>query len=630
MLRQKAIPAAVLALVIGSAIPASAQITRQDAIWARNYSGAITLDGQLNEPGWQDAEEVDIRWAVDAGMPGSGWKGEGGIFPLDATRATLKFLVKGNQLYLGAIVPDRSVGGSATFNRFDGFLMALKDHSDPAAAPKPPAEYFYAWWYANDPDPQPAGQSPAFIGRWATWPPGTARTSEQIANWDAVTVVDGLSNSDAIVDQGYTVEMRFNLEPMGYDVTQTGGDVVEWNISIYDCDWFWPIDPLQFAANRTWWQGPWGNAAVYNEVRIHARPDVTTSSGPAPMIPPSFEMPVIAATPTLDGNLNEAVWNGAEVYEFDMRWDDAALRATYPEVGPHRAGQYQPPVYGGQAFVFDPADATVKAFVDGTMLYLGFDVRDQVVQYHPSFDRWDGFLVSLNDRVEIGTDNNLAGRRLSFQVGPTGAAVPQDYLATMVGEGDATVAVHLNAGTTVDTLGTSADNGYQAELAIDLTAIGYPANLGDRVLFLGVNMLDGDSFLPTTDSYGTRTWWFREYDNTCCPAWIHIEGDVSSSPDLTDSVIDDYALITQLSNPSARPGIRYTLPEANEVRFQLFDATGRLVEDRAVGTLPAGAHEITVRADEVGQGVYFYRLQLSQPGGGVVRSTPYGKLTIVR
>ena len=48
----------------------------------------------------------------------------------------------------------------------------------------------------------------------------------------------------------YYVEMRFNLTPMGYDVTRPEGDVVEWNISVYDCDWFWPISVTSFSSNR--------------------------------------------------------------------------------------------------------------------------------------------------------------------------------------------------------------------------------------------------------------------------------------------------------------------------------------------------------------------------------------------
>ena len=76
-----------------------------------------------------------------------------------------------------------------------------------------------------------------------------------------MTKVHGLSNSDAVIDTGYTIEMRFDLTPMGYDITQPQGDIFEWNISIYDVDWLWPLNPFKFSSNRTWWQGPWGNAA---------------------------------------------------------------------------------------------------------------------------------------------------------------------------------------------------------------------------------------------------------------------------------------------------------------------------------------------------------------------------------
>ena len=157
-------------------------------------------------------------------------------------------------------------------------LMAIKDHAD-LYAPKPPAEYFYSWWYQECPDSMAIGKEPGFIGRWGNFPPCQERDSTQIANWDAVTVVNGLTNTDATLDQGYTVEMRFNLEPMGYDVTRTEGDVVEWNISIYDADWFWPINATKVSGNRVWWQGPWGNTAFYSEVRVHARPERSVSLG---------------------------------------------------------------------------------------------------------------------------------------------------------------------------------------------------------------------------------------------------------------------------------------------------------------------------------------------------------------
>ena len=153
----------LLIALCGLAMPALGQAIREDAIWARVAPGPITLDGVLDEAAWSQAETKVIDWATDSGVPGSGWKSEGGWDPVDPTHATLKFLVVGNQLYMGAVVQDRSIGGSAQFNRFDGFLMAIKDHFN-GFTPSPPFEYLYSWWHDENVDPQPPGQDPGFIG----------------------------------------------------------------------------------------------------------------------------------------------------------------------------------------------------------------------------------------------------------------------------------------------------------------------------------------------------------------------------------------------------------------------------------------------------------------------------------
>ena len=126
-----------------------------------------------------------------------------------------------------------------------------------------------------------------------------------------MTVVNGgQSNTDTTSDVGYTIEMRFDIAVMGYDVTQPEGDIIEWNVSVYDCDWFWPLDGFRFSSNRAWWQSPWGNAMWYNEVRVYGRNDVTVDSGPAPEVGPELVIAEISGTaPTIDGDLDEAIWS---------------------------------------------------------------------------------------------------------------------------------------------------------------------------------------------------------------------------------------------------------------------------------------------------------------------------------
>src|SRR5262249_35415573 len=264
-------------LGVVSAMPAHAQAPRLDVIWARQTTDPITLDGFLTEPAWARAESVHVAYRADNGIPGSGWKDEILGTVSDTMKATLKFLVNGNKLYLGAHVHDKYVGGGPDFNYFDGFLMALKDHSS-LGHPAPPAEYTYTWWNYGDIDPSAPGKPPTFVGRWGAWPASTAaRTPEQVAAWNAVTRVDGLSNSDAVIDDGYWVEMVFDLGVMGYHANAPGGDIIEWNISIYDCDKWWP-PTAAVTGNRTWWQSPWANAMWYDEVRIYTRPDVTVNA----------------------------------------------------------------------------------------------------------------------------------------------------------------------------------------------------------------------------------------------------------------------------------------------------------------------------------------------------------------
>jgi hypothetical protein len=443
-------------------------------------------------------------------------------------------------------------------------------------------------------------------------------------------VVNGLSNSDTTLDVGYTVEMRFNLTPMGYDVTQAGGDILEWNISIYDCDWFWPIDLTKFSANRVWWQGPWGNQAWYNEVRIHARPDVTVSSGPVPDVGPELTIQESGdPPPVIDGDLTETVWGTLLPYSFEITYGDTVLRASYEGVGPHRAGQYQPNVNGGQAAVLDPADATVKIFFKGDILYFGFDVRDLVVQFHPDINRWDGFLITINDRVTRGPDQELLGRRISFQVAADGSALPQDYLNTLVTAGDAEVAVFLNPGTTVDTLGLSPDNGYTAELAIDLTALGYPPGLGDGALFLGVNLLDGDSFTPYTDSYGTRTWWYREYEGECCPVWAHLQKTAQTGIEPVEKPTAGFVLAGSYPNPARAQNIQYSLPEPSRVVLHVFDVRGRLVTEEKLGLQGPGFQIVPFDGRGLGGGLYFYRLTMLSPETEHVQARLTGRMLLL-
>lgn len=622
------------ALLVGS-LPAAAQAPRQDVVWARNTNGApITLDGHLNEAVWAQAESVLILFKQDNGIPGSGYKYEAGVAPYDSTRAMLKFLTAGDYLYIAARMPDQSIGGGNTWARFDGLLMNLMDHSSPNR-PVPPQELFYVWWDENGSGPNGPTSVPAFIsgntgGKYSD-SAYAARNPTQIANWDAVTFVDGTPNTDAANDVAWTVEMKINLATSGYDITRADGDTVEWSIQIWDCDWNWPIDGTRFASNRVWWQNPWGNTSWYNEVKIHARPSVNVSSGPVPTLGPDIRIyqALNDPAPTIDGSLSESIWSRAG--HFDIKYGDYGVIDGYPGVGKWRSGFFQPNVNGGQAAVVDPGDCTVKYFWKGTNLYLGFDVRDQAVQSYTIDDRWDGFYITMVERITRDLeDRNLKPRRVAFRVGNGGVAQPAYHLSTLIAQNKAQVALQLKPGTTLDTLGLDTDAGYTAELRVDLTGLGYAADLGDHWLFFGVDLYDGDSFDPYTDSYGTRAWWFVERDGENGPAWAYLDpAVVTGIGDPGTPAISRLSLLSNAPNPFAsRTSIRWAMPAAGKVELLVFDVQGRQVASQQLGLKPAGSHSQLFDGRGLESGLYLYRLRVLDAEGIHEQGTLTGKLLL--
>ena len=620
------------------AATAWAQPPRQDAMWARSTAGApIVLDGKLDEPAWALAESKVIDWLGDSGIPGSGFKPEGGFLPTDPTHATVKFLTVGNKLYMGVVLPDKSIGGSKTFNRFDALLMSIKDHLS-TNHPAPPTEIFYVWWDTDPaaPDPQPAGRQPVYAGGgpFAAQPSYSPRTPAQIDACDAVTVVKGITNTDTGQDSSWTVEMKFNLDALGYNIIQANGDIVEFNLSIYDCDSFWPLNPGTFSSNRVWWQGPWGNAPGYDEVRIYCKPSVTVNTNPLPYLAPEIIVPngSLFPPPVIDGLLNDAVW--ANAAHFDIRYGDDVLRNSYPGVLKWRGGQFQPDVNGGQAAVLDPGDCTVKYFFRDDSLYFGFDVRDQAVQSVTVTDRMDGFVVGVYDHTARETfDNTLQPHRLTFDVSPTGTARTGDYLTTLVGNGGARVKLVLKPGTTIDTTGVNVDAGYTAELVIDLTKIGYPHGRGDGIVFFNVDYYDGDSFVPFTDSYGTRTWWGAEYDNTCCPPWAYMdpfEQVLTGVPGQRPST-GGFHVLDVAPNPfRTSTTLRYQLGASSRVELVVFDAQGRVVHRRDLGVQGAGEQHLPLVGLNAKTGVYLYRLRMTDPVSGGEQAALSGRMLVVR
>jgi len=624
----------VLFVLLWIAVFAQAQYqVREDVIWARYLDTAtLTLDGSLNEPAWAQAESLTIAYGVNNGLPTSGWRPEYQPEAItDPTDATVKFLSDGHYLYMGFISPDSSVGGNADWARWDAILMSLKDRAS-QTRPTPAVEFFYGWWYVNIASMVVPGAPPRFIGRYGNFN-DTSRTVQQKTAWDARSVIVGGQTNDALPDEAWIVEMRICLDSLGYQAYQINGDVVELNFSIWDCDHLFAGDPLKISSTRSDWQSPWGNANDHNVGRVHIRPDVTINTSVLPQVPPDVILKNGAnfPDPVIDGILNEEVWGGA--YTFKIKWDDLSVYASYPGVGPYRSGHYQPPLGGISAPVIDPGDCIVKMFFKGDFLYVGANVTDQLVQGVADENRYDAVKVMIGDREALNPDDNrMIFRMMTVTFDTNGVGVPANYLPTMVDSSMTEYAATLKGATTVN-INTDVDEGFIVEMKIDLTYLGYPIGLGDKLLFMGVCLFDGDSFDDPLNNYGTRTWWFRENADKTATPWAVMDPNIPVS--ITDKPISQLPTRLELMgnypnpfNPST--SIRYSLPFTGKVSFTVYNLLGQEVSTINEGLKAAGDHDLNFNGKILSSGIYFYQFKLTNSVTKSVQTSDIKKMVLVK
>ncbi|MDE3058063.1 MAG: T9SS type A sorting domain-containing protein [Bacteroidota bacterium] len=602
-------------------------IKRTDAIWARVASGPITLDGKLNEPDWAKADSIVVMYGKDPGMPGSGYNTDGWpIAPTDPIHATMKFLVSGDSLYVGVVCNDSSIGGGDWPGpaKWDGMLGAILDKSS-ANRPMPRKEIFYGWvatTWADSTLNQP-GKLPGYFGAYGGSRTDSVNGVPKWQIWDAKTTVKGTTNDDESIDTSWTTEFKFNLKYFGYDPTGAAGDIVAWNTSIYDADWQWfkGADTVKnrFNINKAWVQGQWGGGDSYNSLRILVRPDVTVNSGTAPTVNADMVIPGAGSygAPVIDGKLDEPIWSNPNIGTLKLKYGDNTIRSAYPGTLSYTSGQFQPQVNGGMATITDPNDATIKWFYKGDTLYLGFDVKDKVVQSIPSVpDRWDGFRITLNDRGARNGDSVEITRNFTFIIDSVGGAMRMEDLGKAGWDSlGKAVTVAAKVQGTVDTMATTADTGYTAEMKIDLSKLGYPSNRGDGVVFLGATMFDGDSYgAQYTKSYGSRVWFARESAGRQQSAWLWMDPNtvltgVAQSHPATPVEFRLFGNYPNPFNPSTT--IKFSMSKASNVKLEVFDILGRLVASQDLGVRQAGIQEAEFDGARLASGVYTYRLRTS-------------------
>lgn len=614
--------------IVTNSIFAQTYPVREDVKWARTVSsGTITLDGKLDEAAWAAADSVKLVWGQESGLPTSGWEFDPAEnnFP-DAPRPTIKFLVDSdNYLYISLNNPDNSIGGKG-WPAYDGFLLSVKSHSDLNPDTKLPQakEFFVTWWDTYEkgdvmPQARIVGRTPVYLD---------SLTEAQTGMFNAAAVIMGTVNDSNTVDTGYVFEMKINLDSLGYDVTKTGGDVVELNFSVWDADNVFDSNPADNVSGRIWWQSPW-NGNNDNVGRVYADPAVTATSGPAPEVLPDILIPNAndLADPVVDGVLDEEAWAGA--YTFQIAWNNDEIRAGYPGVGPSRSGQFQPDIYGkGKAPVLDPSMGEFKFFFKGSDLYFSAKVEDQVVQGTNQYDKFDGISLFIADRMRDTLNHKLNVRNLRIGFNENDTIGVYDYLTV-----DPSVAEYAVDYSKSDlTEFTNPDSGYVIEMKIDLTKLGYASDLGDKIIFLGADLFDGDVFEDSTSHYGTRTWWFRESAGGPALAWGYLDVDHSVGVEdgglaLVPNTIELNGNYPNPFNPSTK--IRYSVPSAGSANIFIYNILGQKVAafNRAVQT--AGMDEFEFNARNLSSGIYFYQIILNSVTGQKFESK-VGKMMLMK
>ncbi|MEX1276198.1 MAG: T9SS type A sorting domain-containing protein, partial [Bacteroidota bacterium] len=176
----------------------------------------------------------------------------------------------------------------------------------------------------------------------------------------------------------------------------------------------------------------------------------------------------------------------------------------------------------------------------------------------------------------------------------------------------------LPAGSTVNDT-SDVDNGYQAELMVDLVAMGY---YGSNVTIdLLIDIFDPDGFKHpmnvwdhTVGSY-YKSWWGSEWGGVF--RTLKLQSPITGVETADLSVPSVYTLGQNYPNPfNPSTTIQYGLPTQSMVTLKVYDVVGRVVATLVNGEIPSGSHEVAFNAHTLASGLYFYRLSATPIHGG--------------
>jgi hypothetical protein len=650
-------------LLFASAETYSQAVQDPASISVYEASGAITVDGILNEASWSAAAPQIMFKAGGTPSGISNTPTTGAIVKppyKDSSTTYLKFLYSGTNLYISLKSDDKQV---CKFDwEGDGLFMILKNPINQNSELK--------LYVIN---------STTFgveTGGAAPIPAGS---------YGGIGVVSGTIYDSSDVDNGYTAEAFIDLSSLGYPTIPSSLQI---SAVIFDPDnYSTGVPPWGANGNfyKQWWGSEWGS-----EFRT-----LNFVTGASPYDPSEIIVKGAAGPITVDGLLNEPEWS-ANVPQIMFQKDGVP---TAGSIAPTSGAVVKPPYS-------DASTTYVKFLYSGTNLYVALKSNDKQVC---KFD-WegDGMFMILKNPINQNSELKLYVINSTTFGAESGGAAP--IPAGSYG------GIGVVSGTIYDS--TDVDNGYTAEAFIDLSSLGYP-ELPAAGLKVSVVIFDPDNYSAGTPPWGAngnfyKQWWGSEWgsdfktlkfgeilpveltsftanmvgtgvrldwstateinnngfeiqrkvsnSNFTTIAFVAGQGTSTEAKDYsyTDvsvdqnvsyayrlkqvdfdgtftyssivnvgSVVKEFALQQNYPNPfNPSTTINFSVPVKSDVSLEVYNLIGQKVVTLAQGSVDAGSHSYQFNASQMASGVYLFKLTAVGENGSTFVSSK--KMTLLK
>lgn len=565
--------AALFLLLMGTSLLAQGHVDPA-YLMIQSAEHPITVDGVADEIDWQRRFDFlvfkagykpgAVEYDVTAHLLVDGHPDY-----VDTTTTLVKMLHYGTDLYILIDSDDKYVNKWGGSWEGDGLFIKIKDAGGIDREIK---LYFNA--SGTDPD---IVHEEHVVG-----------SSEGVATKKEGTIV----NDTTQIDAGYTAELVIHLDVLGYtdDVQE-----VAINMNIFDPDKQTGKageNGVIGSYHKSWWGSEWGNDRKIRLADPPLRVAYSTDTGI-----------------TLDGELTEEFWNGAESVTVG-KGSNTSSGGYYMQWG-HPTNEYT-----------DQSQAVIKFVHKGTDLYIGVESNDESVCKWTGWEA-DGLFLWMTNKGDPRPTDRMEIKTMYFSANEGDSAVHEISTATPAGSTDGVS--FEPEGTVTHTETNGPDAGYSIEVVVHTDYFGY--SIGDTVLLstviYDIDYASADAYTDSTSDFAPN-WWGTQWCDVNFEKYYLYRAVVLSpeasaiEADFTLGTVREYRLQQNYPNPfNPTTTISYNLPVNSNIKIEIFDILGKKVNIIFAGNQTAGSHQAVwngrdMAGNLVPSGIYFYRLATPQ------------------